>query len=184
MSNLPNHHEQIIRAHAALIFNVVRAVHNPILRPSLTEVLQVSIENGWGPLVSAINRILDGSREESLFTTLDIEDRIIVGAILRGLQDPSSLPNANSKPDPILAAPGLASMIHACRHGNIHALQLLADMEEQMTRVGGDMGHLGGVMRRLVNSENDPDKLSHGMTSQGKSLLLALLDELAKLDTH
>lgn len=51
-------------------------------------MLQVGIEIGWGPLASAITRILDGAREEHLFTTLGIkEDRIIVDAILCGLQE-------------------------------------------------------------------------------------------------
>lgn len=184
MSKLPDQHEQIIQTHAALIVNVVRAAQNPALRPPLEDVLRVSVENGWGDLVRVIRKILDGSRDLGLLAGLDEEDGVIAEAILRGLQNPTTLPDPNVKPDPVLAAPGLAAMIHACRRGDVQALQLLSGMAEQMTRVGGDMGRMGGIIRRLVDGERDPEMLSKGMTAQGESLLLAVLDELGKLDAH
>lgn len=184
MAHLPDRHQQIIQAHATLIVNVVRAAQNPELRPPLEEILRVSAENGWDQLVDRIRRVLDGSRDEGLLTALDEEDRVIAEAILRGIQDPTTLPDPMAKPDPLLAAPGLAAMIHACRRGDVQALQLLSSMAEQMTQVGGDMARLGGIMRRLVDGERDPNTLSRGMSGQGESLLLAVLDELAKLDLH
>lgn len=184
MNTLPTQHEQIIQTHAALIVNVVRAAQNPTLRAPLDEVLRVSAENGWGALVAAIRRIIEGVRELSLLAGLDEEDSVIVEAILRGLQDPATLPDPNAKPDPVLAAPGLAAMIHASRRGDVQALQLLSGMAEQMTKVGGDMGRMGGIMRRLVDGERNPEILAKGMSAQGESLLLAVLEELGKLDMH
>jgi hypothetical protein len=83
-----------------------------------------------------------------------------------------------------MAAPGLAHMIHAAATGNVEALQLVANMAEQMTRVGGDMGRVGGIVRRLVDGERDPDVLCKGMTAQGESLVLSIIEELGKLELH
>lgn len=184
MAELPPRQQQILQAHAGLIVNVVQAVQNPALRPQLDPLLRTSEENGWVALVAAVRRILDGSRDLNLLARLDEEDSVIVEAILRGLQDPTTLPDPNARPDPVLAAPGLAGMIHACTHGDLQALELLSQMSEQMTRVGGDMGHMGGLMRRLVEGERDPEKLMTGMGPQGTSLVLAVLEELAKLEAH
>ena len=184
MSTLPSQREQIVRTHAGLIVNVVQAAQNPVHRPPVDEALRVSAQNGWTNLVSAIRQILNGSRDPNLFADLDEEDSIIIEAILRGLQDPTTLPDPNVKPDPVLAAPGLASMIHASQRGDVQALQLLSAMAEQMTHVGGDMSYMGGIMRKLVDGERDPKVLSKGMSAQGKSLLMDVLEELAKLDVH
>jgi len=105
-------------------------------------------------------------------------------AILRGIQDPSTLPDPEATPDGSLATPGLAQMIHAARCGHVHALHLLGDMAEQMTAAGGDMARLGGIMKRLVDGERDADRLTKGMDAQGASLVVSLLEELAKLEAH
>lgn len=184
MTQLPPRQQQIVQTHAGLIVNVVKAIQNPELRPALEPLLRTSEENGWRALVAAIRKILNGSREMSLVATLDEEDATIVEAILRGIQNPATLPDPNAKPDPILAAPGLAGMIHACTRGDVQALELLSQMAEQMTRAGGDLGRLGGLMRRLVEGERDPEKLSKGMGPQGESLVLAVLEELGRLEAH
>ncbi|WP_455386101.1 hypothetical protein [Acidihalobacter prosperus] len=184
MQQLPPREQQIIQAHAGLIVNVVQAAQNPELRPQLEQLLRTSEENGWGALVAAVRRILEGSRDLGLLARLDEEDSVIVEAILRGLQDPTTLPDPNARPDPVLAAPGLAGMIHACTRGDVQALELLSQMAEQMTNVGGDMGRMGGLMRRLVEGERDPEVLLKGMGAQGESLVLAVLEELGKLEAH
>ena len=115
---------------------------------------------------------------------LDEEDRIIVEAVLQGLENPASLPALDEKPDGRAAAPGLAAMIAAAGHGDAKALAVLADMAEQMLRAGGDMARLGGVMRRLVNGERDADPLMKGMGPLGRQLLLDILSELGKAGVH
>jgi hypothetical protein len=57
-------------------------------------------------------------------------------------------------------------------------------MAEQMTRAGGDLARLGGITKRLVDGERDPDRLCKGMGAQGESLVLSLLGELGKLERH
>jgi hypothetical protein len=57
-------------------------------------------------------------------------------------------------------------------------------MGEQMLSAGGDMARLSATFRPLIDGERDADKLSRGMGPQGRSLLLSIIEELAKLDAH
>ncbi len=184
MSNLPSRQQQIIQAHAGLIVAVADAAQHGKVSADLNEALQQTEQNGWTTLVNTIRKILAGSREHSLLAGLDEEDSAIIDAIMRGIQNPASLPDPNAQSDPALAAPGLANMIHTAASGNPEALQLLANMAEQMTQVGGDMGQLGGLMRRLVNGERDADKLGKKLNAQGQSLLHSILEELGNLEAH
>lgn len=181
---LSDQKQQIVQFHAALIHNVVMACHNRELLPQLEPVLETSAQNGWEALVAVIRQVLKGKRDVSVLMGLDEEDSAIIEAILYGIQDPASLPDPNAKPDPTLAAPGLAGIINAAGRGDVAALHMLANMSEQMVRAGGDMAKLGGVMRKLVDGERDADKLAKGMSVQGQELVYAILTELGKLATH
>ncbi|MGB1110635.1 MAG: hypothetical protein ACPG4N_09780 [Gammaproteobacteria bacterium] len=176
--------EQIAQTHAELILAVVAATQNPEARQQLEQPLRVSEDNGWVELVRRIRRVLEGERDASLLLGLDEEDHAIVESILEGIQDPSRLPKPGEKGDAGMAAPGLAQMIHAAAHGNTQALQLVANMAEQMTQAGGSMAQIGGIIRKLINGERDADKLAAGMNAQAESLLLSILQELAKLEAH
>jgi hypothetical protein len=184
MPSLPKKEEQIVQAHAGLIHSVVMVCHNRNLLPELESVLQTTAANGWTALVSAVRKVLAGRRDHDLLSGLDEDDKVIIEAILRGLQDPSSLPDPGKQPDPVMAAPGLALMIDAASKGNIDALQLVAHMAEQMTRVGGDMARLGGTVNRLINGERQADELCRGMGLKGRSLVRSILEELGKLNAH
>jgi len=184
MTTLPDKTKQIVLAHAGLIRGVVMICQNRDSNPEIEPTLEALIANGWTALAGTIRRILSGERDARLLLGLDEEDRVIIDAILRGLQDPTTLPDPNAKPDPGLAAPGLAAMIHAAAHGDTSALQMLAGMAEQMLRAGGDLAKLSGILRRLVNGERDPDILCRGMSTRGSQLVLSLLEELARLHAH
>jgi hypothetical protein len=175
---------QIARAHAALIHNAVAACQNPSLSQALAPMLKASEDNGWTDLVAAIRRILKGERDPRLLVGLDEEDATIVEAILRGLQDPTTLPDPNATADPSMAAPGLASMVHAAARGDLQASRWLGEMAEQMRRAGGDMARLGGILGRLTRGERDPEALTRGMGAQAEGLVLGLLEELARLESH
>ncbi len=183
---LPERDRQILQAHAQSINLVVQVSHNPARGAELEPVLRAAEQNGWGALVGAVRRILAGERELRALQAraLDEEDTVIIEGILRGLRDPASLPDPNAAADPAMAAPGLAAMIHAAARGDAQALDWLAHMAEQMSRAGGDMARLGGLMRRLVNGEREADALAHGMGAQGQQLVHALLEELGKLEVH
>lgn len=176
--------QQIVQFHAILINNVVMACANRELLPQLEPMLEMTAKNGWDTLVAAIRKVVNGKRDVSVLIGLDDEDSAIVEAILMGIQDPSSLPDPEAKPDASQAAPGLASIIDAAGKGNAQALHMLANMAEQMVRAGGDMAKLGAVMRKLVDGERDADKLAKGMNLQGQELVYSILMELGKLAQH
>jgi hypothetical protein len=184
MPQLPEREQQIRQAHAQLIHHVVAACQNADAREQLMPMLDQAKASGWQILVDRIRRILDGARDESILLGLDEEDTVIIRSILQGLQNPATLPDLNAQADATLAAPGLASMIHAASHGDARALQLVSDMAEQMLRVGGDMARLGGIMRKLVDGERDPEVLTRNMDPRGQQLVVDLLAELGKLNHH
>lgn len=175
---------QILQTHAGLILGVVQCIQNPELLPQMEQALKLSEQNGWGSLVNAIRKILNGDREESLLKNLDEEDHIIVEAILKGLQDPSTLPQPGQNADASMAAPMLARMINEASRGDHNAVIMLGSMAEQMSAAGGDMANLGAVLKSMIDGERNLDKLCDRMGAQGESLITQILSELAKLDVH
>ena len=185
MSKLPSHEEQILQTHASLINMVVQTHYNPQLRPQLNQVLKASAENGWQNLVLRIYKVLEGDRSENSLHGLDEEDRVIIAAILKGLQDPSKLPDPTKKiANPTMAAPGIAHMLNQASTGNTQALTLLSHMAEQMSQAGGDMARLAAIIKNLIDGERDPEILSKGMGAQGESLVNSILEELGKIQLH
>jgi hypothetical protein len=130
MSQLPDQHEQIRLLHADFIRKVVQTCSNADRNNELETLLEGAAQQGWGSLVIAVRRIAAGERDESVFGGLDEEDQVIAQAIVRGLQDPSTLPDPQARPDATLGAPGLAHMIHAAATGNAQALMLIGNMAE------------------------------------------------------
>lgn len=176
--------EQILQSHAAFICQVVEFAQNPDAKPKFEELMRTAEENGWQALAGALRQVAGGLRDIALLSGLDAEDRVIAEAVLRGLQDPSTLPDPNKKPDATLAAPGLAGMIHAAATGNMQALAIVGQMAEQMTRAGGDMARIAGAIRPMINGERNPDVLGRNMDLRGQQLLHNILDELGRLDIH
>jgi hypothetical protein len=184
MTDLLDRREQIRIVHAQFIRQVVETCQNADRRPEFEGLLQSAAQSGWTALVGAVHRIAAGERGPGLFAGLDDEDQVIAESILQGLQDPSTLPDPQARPDPTLAAPGLAHMIHAAGRGNAQALILVGNMADQMRKVGGSMGRLAGVIRPLINGDRDPDRLCKGMDAQTSGLVLDILRELGRLETH
>jgi hypothetical protein len=177
-----NKQQQIRSVHAAFINEVVKCIQNYQLQNEFEQLMRAAADNGWTELIDVIRRIMAGRRDMELLNPLDEEDRAIAQAILLGLQDPSTLPDPNTKPDPSMAAPGLASMIHAAASGNVQALQLIANMAEQMSRAGGPMAKLAAVIRPMINGERDPEKLCSKMDSRTEKIVLGILRELQRLE--
>ena len=184
MPSLPDRHLQLIATHAAFISQVVKNCHNNQHRGELEAVLQTAEESGWHNLTRVVRQIVAGQREISALHGLDEEDRVIAEAIIRGLQNPATLPDPNAKPDPTLAAPGLASMILAASRGNVQALTLISSMAEQMSRAGGPLSRLAAVIRPLINGERDPGTLCKGMNSQTEKLVLDILADLKQAELN
>jgi hypothetical protein len=184
MSNLPELNEQILISHSGLIHRVVMHCSNPGSVPDLEQVLQQAEANEWKQLVAAIRDILSGKRDESVLLGLDDEDRVIVEAILRGLQDPGTLPPLHTDFDSDMAAPGIAGLIHASRKGNLQALHIVGNIAQQMLTAGGDMGILAGRLRPLVEGERDPDRLTDKLSGKGQKLMMDIIEELLKLEAN
>jgi hypothetical protein len=180
----PDKQQQIIQTHAGLILGVVQCIQNPDLRPQMEQALVVSEQNGWDKLVAAIRKILNGSREQSILNGLDDEDSVIITTILRGLQDPTTLPKPEQQPDATLAAPMLANLINDARRGDHNAVIMLGGMAEQMSMAGGDMASVGAIIKDLIDGERNVDKLCDKVGPQGESLIVQILAELGKLEVH
>ena len=184
MNFAPDKQQQVLQIHGPLVVKVVQAINDPSLMPALDQVLKISEENGWGSLVGVIRRIIKGDRDSSLLKGLDEEDSIIVDAILRGLQDPGSLPSEDQEVDPSAAAPMLAQLIHAAATGDANALAMLGGMAEQMSNTQGDLARFSTLLKPLVDGERNVDKLCEKIGPQGESLVVSILNELARLESH
>lgn len=181
--NMPQRDQQIVQAHASFICQAVALIQQPDTGAELDRVLREASESGWAALADQVRRFAGGEREIRN-PALDDEDRVIATAILRGLQDATTLPDPNTQADPALAAPGLADMIHAAGRGDVQALTLISQMAEQMSKVGGDMSRVAAVIRPMINGERDPDRLCEKMDARGQQLVLQILAELGRIDLH
>jgi hypothetical protein len=183
MTEIPDREEQIRRVHAAFIRQVVETCQGPERRPDFEQLVTTAEQQGWVQLGHALRRIAEGERSLGVLGGLDEEDRVIAESILRGIQDPTTLPDPTRGQDATLAAPGLAHMIHAARTSP-EALMLLGNMADQMSRAGGSLARLAAVIRPLIDGERDADRLCRGMDTQGAQLVVDILRELGQLETH
>lgn len=184
MNFAPEKQQQITQFHAPLIVTVVNSMKDTSMRPALEHILKASEENGWGDLVKGIRKIIKGERDSSILKGMDEEDAIILDAILRGIQDPTSLPNPEQEADPSLAAPMIAQLIHDAAKGDANALAMLGNMAEQMSNTKGDLARFSTLIKPMVDGERNTDKLCDKIGPQGESLVVSILNELAKLEAH
>jgi hypothetical protein len=184
MFTLPERDQQIIQSHAPFIVSVVMACQDPGLVSEVEPVLKAAESMGQQVLAGAIRKILEGSREPELVQGLDQDDAVIVDAILRGLQDPNTLPDPNKPSNPAAAAPGLANIIREAASGDPQALQMIDAMAEQMTSMGGSMAQMGSSLHQLVEGVRDPDVLCENMDANATVLVVKILDELGKQEIH
>lgn len=168
-------------AHTPFIRQVVMLSQQAAQTPELEKLLQSATANGWTGLVAAVRRICRGERDNSVLNGLDQEDQVIAEAIMRGMQNPATLPDPTQQSNPTLAAPGLAHMIHEAAR-NPQALIIVSNMAEQMSKAGGDMARLASIMRPLINGERNADKLCQGMDDRGEALTMDILQALSQLE--
>jgi len=180
---IPDREQQIVQTHAGFICEAVAMIQRGD-QGRLDELLRQASDSGWAALAGAVRRFAGGQRTLQQADGLDAEDRVIAEAILRGLQDPGTLPEPGQQADPTLAAPGLAHMISEAGRGNVEALTLISHMAEQMSRVGGGMSRVAALIRPMINGERDPDRLCADLDTRARQLVLQILDELGRLDRH
>jgi len=75
-----------LQKYEGLIAAVVAAVDDAEVRQQVETALEELVQKGWGNLVAAIHRFLKGERDvDVLCESLDLEDSMIIYAILRGV---------------------------------------------------------------------------------------------------
>jgi hypothetical protein len=93
--------QELLASHAPLIHAIAAAALQPELRVQLDEAFTEMRQKGWGNLVDAAGRLLDGSRDaDALCADLDAEDTAIIRDGLAGIQDPELLQMLASQPPP------------------------------------------------------------------------------------
>ncbi len=184
MAELPDRENQVLSVHATFIHTVVFALLDATKRPELETHLNTALSNGWDELVTAIRQIMYGKTDPSILGPLDDEDKVIVIAILRGLQNPDSLPPTPEQVDPSAAAPGIAALIQGASTGDVNALEMLGSMAGQMANAGGNMARMGASLKLILDGERDADKLSEGMDASGHQLIESILADLNQETIH
>lgn len=184
MAELPDRESQIIAVHATFIHTVVLSLLDTTKRPELEAHLNTASSNGWGELVTAIRQLVKGKTDPSILAPLDDEDKVIVIAILRGLQNPDSLPPIPEQADPSAAAPGIAALIQGAGTGDVNALDALGSMAGQMASAGGNMARMGASLKLMLDGERDADRLSEGMDEAGRLLIESILSDLNQKILH
>ena len=183
MSQLDAGNKDIVRENAELIHRAVMAVAAGEYIPDLEKILTQAESNGWTSLVEATRKILAGERDLLQLTGLDEEDRIIVTAILQGIEDPSSLPDLTNVIDPAVAGPSMANMIHDAATGNSLAHDAIRTVGQKMTGTNDDFSRIPGILDTMVTGERREDVLCKGLGVAGTSLVQSILEELKKLET-
>lgn len=174
--------QQVLQEHASLIHQVVAACESPRLFPGLNAQLHQAEQNGWTALIAAIRRILDGERDVDAFEGLDDEDTIIVVAIVRGIQDRTTLPNPSSLIDASSAGPLIATLIARSRRNEKGASESLAAIEIQLNQAGGDLPLIGSALRRIIAGDYRFDQLFPKMSSDSVEIIRRILAELKNIE--
>lgn len=174
----PNLEKQIIETHAALICACAHAARDGSA-DGARDALDQMAEDGWEALVTALRGLIDGNGADT--DGLDREDRVIVSAVERGIEDPATLPDPDARPDPELAAPGLAQMVFEATQGDHEALETVAALSASLEQTDGD-NRVGTGLIRMVEGDRDPLALTEGADDYEARLLKAILGELESLE--
>lgn len=182
MSHPTDSGESIIQEHADLIHLVIMSVFGPQYLPHLESNLIQAENNGWTSLAAAIRKIIAGERNIEEFQNLDTEDRSIITSILKGIEDPTSLPELTNAVNPAAAGPMIARLIHAAGMGNSDSKNELTAMASQMAGCGGDLSRIASIIEILVEGERDKEALCSIMGGSGMALMDEILKELNHLE--
>ena len=174
--------EEILRDHSTLIHRVVMHCNEPGSIADLEQILQLAEENDWQKLVTTIRKIMSGNRERALLHDLDEEESIIIESILDGLEDPGTLPTVTADLNSALAAPGIASLIHASMQGSTESLGIISNLTQQMQDSGGFYSNIAEGIKSMIDGERDLAKLTADISEQEQKLLSEILAELTAIE--
>jgi len=181
MNDFGEEPDELNQEDAVLVRLVVEAIKFPQYQPMLDKQLALAdAAGGWTDLVTAIKNVLAGERSLSQFDHLDDEDRRVILAIFRGLDDFSDLPDASNVVDPQKTGLKIATLVMAVRCGNTQAGQSLSEIVAMMNNMGGDMKHVSGAVAQIVDGERDADRLCSSTAQAGTRIVQRILEELRK----
>lgn len=146
----------------------------------LERALQEAEAGGWANLVLAVRDIVAGTRPPANFQNLDAEDRPIVLAILRGLDESSDMPDIADTLDPRKTGTKLATLLLAVQCGNKDAAESLEKAVAAMNASQGDMQAVGQAIIRIYHGERDAEVLSRSLSETGMKIIEQTLAELSK----
>ena len=127
---------------------------------------------------------MSGNRGRALLHDLDEEENIIIESILNGLEDPGTLPTVSADLNSAMAAPGIASLIHASMQGNSESLDITTSLIKQMQDAGGEYAIIAGGIKTMIDGERDLAKLTAGISEQEQKLLAEILTELTAVEAQ
>ncbi len=174
--------EEILQDHSTLIHRVVMHCNEPGSVADLEQILQLAEGNDWQKLVASIRNIMSGNRERALLHDLDEEESIIIESILNGLEDPGTLPTVTADLNSALAAPGIASLIHASMQGNTESLRIISNLTKKMQDSGGYYSNIAEAIKSMIDGERDLAKLTADISEQEQKLLAEILTELTAIE--
>ncbi len=174
----PDLEKQIIATHAGLIRACAQAAREGSA-DGVRDTLDQMAEDGWEALVATLDGLIAGEAGDT--DRLDEEDRVIVAAVQRGIEDPATLPDPDAAPDPAQAAPMIAAMVFEATRGEHEALEAVAAISASLENGAGD-NPLGERLIRMVEGERDHERLAEGIGGRQRQLLGNVLSELQSLE--
>lgn len=154
--------------------------HHDLLERALKE----AEAGGWANLVLAVRDLVAGIRPPGNFQQLDAEDRPIVLAILRGLDEAADIPDIADTLDPRKTGTKLATLILAVQYGNAQAAQTLEQVVAAMNASSGEMQPVAQAIIRIYKGERDAELLCRSLSDTGVKIVEQTLAELSKRQTE
>ncbi len=176
--------EEILQDHSTLIHRVVMHCNEPGSVADLEQALQLAEENDWQKLVATIRNIMSGNRDRSLLQDLDEEEKIIIETILKGIENPGTLPPVNADLNSAMAAPGIASLIQASMLGNAESTNIINSLTTQMLNTGTEYAAIAVSIKKMIEGERNLEILIENISEQGHKLMTDILTELKTLETQ
>ncbi|MEF3193648.1 MAG: hypothetical protein K6346_05510 [Halothiobacillaceae bacterium] len=169
---------QIAHIYAELLIRLAVALRqDPDLAPALFELFREMEEAGWNALVKAIIDFVNGEAVD--LAALDEEDRAILTAMQRGLEDKAWL--AELEQDAATqAAPALAALIYAATLGEREALETIAALREATDTPAASA--TTEALIAIVEGTRAADELTANLPEEQARLVRAVLGELARLE--
>jgi len=168
---------QIAHTHAELIRLAVAVRQDADLAPALFELFHEMEEAGWTALVKAMIDFVNGEAVD--MNALDEEDRAILAAMQRGLEDPAYLAELEQDAAQQAAAP-LAALIYAATQGEREALETMAGLREAADTPAAIA--TSEALIAIVEGAREADALAARLPEEQARLIHSILDQLAELE--